>query len=124
MTLQQVDGERVVDIHYHKGEQISTQCVNGSGCKQLTAATVQCGGCCRVSIEGAPLPRRGHREAANLYRPFREATDHFPDGVPGAEVPRSDSETTNIRCQQRAERSQQSRTRQSSSSSSSDSDDR
>ena len=35
MTLQQVDGERVVDIHYHKGEQVSTQCVNDSGCKQL-----------------------------------------------------------------------------------------
>ena len=52
------------------------------------------GGCCRVSIEGVPLPRRGHREAANLYRPDREATDHFPDGVPGAEVPRSDSETS------------------------------
>ena len=35
MTLQQVDGERVVDIHYHKGEQVSTRCVNESGCKQL-----------------------------------------------------------------------------------------
>ena len=35
MTLQQVDGERVVDIHYHKGEQVSTRCVNDSGCKQL-----------------------------------------------------------------------------------------
>ena len=35
MTLQQFDGERVVDIHYHKGEQVSTRCVNESGCKQL-----------------------------------------------------------------------------------------
>ena len=35
MTLQQVDGERVVDIYYHKGEQVSTRCVNESGCKQL-----------------------------------------------------------------------------------------
>ena len=35
MMLQQVDGERVVDIHYHKGEQVSTRCVNESGCKQL-----------------------------------------------------------------------------------------
>ena len=35
MTLQQFDGERLVDIYYHKGEQVSTQCVNDSGCKQL-----------------------------------------------------------------------------------------
>ena len=35
MTLQQLDGERVVGIHDHKGEQVSTQCVNDSGCKQL-----------------------------------------------------------------------------------------
>ena len=35
MTLQQFDSERVVDIHYHKGEQVSTRCVNVSGCKQL-----------------------------------------------------------------------------------------
>ena len=34
MTLQQVDGERVVDIHYHKGEQVSTRCVNESACNQ------------------------------------------------------------------------------------------
>ena len=51
------------------------------------------GGCCRVSIEGVPMPRRGHREAANLYRPDREATDHFPDGAHGAEVLGSGSET-------------------------------
>ena len=35
MTLQQFDGERVVDIHYHKGEHVSTRCVNEGGCKQL-----------------------------------------------------------------------------------------
>ena len=35
MTLQQLDSERVVDIHYHKGGQVSNQCVNDSGCKQL-----------------------------------------------------------------------------------------
>ena len=45
MTLQQFDGERVVDIHYHKGEQVITRCVNISGCKQLNAAIGQCGGC-------------------------------------------------------------------------------
>ena len=38
MTLQQLDSERVVGIHYHKGEQASTRCVNVSGCKQLNAA--------------------------------------------------------------------------------------
>ena len=35
MTLQQFDSERVLDIHYHTGEQVSTRCVNVSGCKQL-----------------------------------------------------------------------------------------
>ena len=35
MTLLQLDGERVVDVHYHRGEQVSTRCVNESGCKQL-----------------------------------------------------------------------------------------
>ena len=35
MTLQQFDSEKVVDIHYLKGEQVSTRCVNVSGCKQL-----------------------------------------------------------------------------------------
>ena len=35
MMLQQFDGERVVDIHYHKVEQVSTRCVNESGCNQL-----------------------------------------------------------------------------------------
>ena len=35
MTLQQFDGEWVVDIYYHKGEQVSTRCVNVSRSKQL-----------------------------------------------------------------------------------------
>ena len=35
MTLQQFDGESAVAVHYHKGEQVSTQCVNDSGCNQL-----------------------------------------------------------------------------------------
>ena len=35
MTLQQFDSEGVVGIHYHKGEQVSTRCVNVSGHKQL-----------------------------------------------------------------------------------------
>ena len=35
MTLQQLDSERVVGIHYHKEDQVSTRCVNVSGCKQL-----------------------------------------------------------------------------------------
>ena len=43
MTLQQFDSERVVDIHYHKGEQVSIRCVNDSGCKQLNAAIGSCG---------------------------------------------------------------------------------
>ena len=34
MTLQQFGEERVVDIHYHKGEQVSTRCVSESGCNQ------------------------------------------------------------------------------------------
>ena len=34
MTLQQLDSERVVGIHY-KGEQASTPRINVSGCKQL-----------------------------------------------------------------------------------------
>ena len=38
MALQQFGEERVVDIHYHKGEQVSTRCVNESGCKQLKTA--------------------------------------------------------------------------------------
>ena len=34
MTLQQFGEESVVDIHYHKGEQVSTRCVNESDCNQ------------------------------------------------------------------------------------------
>ena len=41
MTLQQLDSERVVGIHYHKGEQASTRCVNVSGCKQLKTQAAQ-----------------------------------------------------------------------------------
>ena len=41
MRLQQFDGERVVNIHYHKGEQVSTRCVNESGCRQFKAAVGQ-----------------------------------------------------------------------------------
>ena len=43
MMLQQFDGEGVVDIHYHKGEQVSTRCVNEGGCKQFKAAVGQTG---------------------------------------------------------------------------------
>ena len=41
MTLQQLDSERVVGIHYHRGEQASTRCVNVSGCKQLRTQAAQ-----------------------------------------------------------------------------------
>ena len=41
MTLQQLDSERVVDIHYHRGEQASTRCINVSGCKQLKNQAAQ-----------------------------------------------------------------------------------
>ena len=41
MTLQQLDSERVVGIHYHRGEQASTRCVNVSGCKQLKTQAAQ-----------------------------------------------------------------------------------